>query len=93
MIRWTPPEAVSRLQEIEILHEALQSLPERCREVFTLRRIYGLSQREIAQRLGLSEKTVENHSVTALKKCTEFFRRREASSLRSASEKKVTPQS
>lgn len=69
------PESVARRQEIELLHEALQSLPERCRQVFTLRRIHGLSQKEIAARLGISEKTVENQSVLALARCVEFFRR------------------
>jgi len=53
-------------------------LPERCREVFTLRRIHGVSQKEIAARLGISEKTVENQSVLALRRCVEFFRERRA---------------
>ncbi|MBI4622840.1 MAG: hypothetical protein HY736_06390 [Verrucomicrobia bacterium] len=37
--------------------------------------IHGLSQKEIAARLGISEKTVENQSVLALARCVEFFRR------------------
>ncbi len=69
-------EAVARRQELELLQEALQSLPDRCREVFTLRRIHGLSQKEIAARLGIAEKTVENHSLLALRRCVEFFRER-----------------
>lgn len=72
------PEAVARHQELELLQEALQSLPDRCRQVFTLRRIHGWSQREIALRLGIAEKTVENHSVLALRRCVEFFRERNA---------------
>lgn len=71
-------EAVSRNQEIDLLHEALQSLPEKCREVFTLRRIHGVSQKDIAARLGISEKTVENQSVIAMRRCVEFFRERQA---------------
>ncbi len=67
-------EEVSRNQELDLLQQALQSLPEKCREVFTLRRIHGLSQKEIATRLGISEKTVENHSVIAMRRCVEFFR-------------------
>ncbi len=72
------PESVARQQELELLQEALQSLPERCREVFILRRIHGLAQKEIAARLGISEKTVENHSLLALRRCVEFFRERDA---------------
>lgn len=76
------PETVARRQEIDLLHQALQSLPERCRQVFVLRRIHGLPQREIAARLGISEKTVENQSVIALDKCAAFFARQDGSKAR-----------
>ena len=46
--------------------KALQTLPERCREVFVLKRT-GLSQREISEKLDISEKTVENQMTKALK--------------------------
>jgi RNA polymerase sigma-70 factor (ECF subfamily) len=69
------PEALARAEEIEILTQAIQSLPARCRQVFTMRRIYGLPQREVAARLGISEHTVEAQSTIALHKCVEFFRR------------------
>lgn len=45
-----------------------EHLPDRCREVFLLSRNEYLSNREIAQRLGISEKTVENQITTALKR-------------------------
>ncbi len=67
------PERVARHQELELLNQALQSLPDRCREVFTLRRLYGLSQKEIGAKLGISEKTVETQSFIAMKKCLHFF--------------------
>lgn len=50
----------------EAYQKALKSLPERCREVFLLKRT-GLSQREISERLDISEKTVENQMTKALK--------------------------
>lgn len=71
-------EAVAHQQELDLLHESIQSLPERCRQVFTLRRIYGLSQKETAARLGITEKTVENQCLIALQRCVEFFRERDA---------------
>ncbi|MBM3853562.1 MAG: RNA polymerase sigma factor [Verrucomicrobia bacterium] len=69
-------ETVARLEEYRVLIEAIQSLPQRCRQVMTLRRIYGLSQKEVAARLGISEHTVEAQSTIGLDKCAEFFRAR-----------------
>ena len=43
------------------LQLALDHLPPRCREAVVLKRIEGLSQREIAQRMGISEKVVGNY--------------------------------
>ena len=44
------------------------SLPEKAREVFRLSRYEQLSNKEIASRLGISEKTVENHMTVSLRK-------------------------
>ena len=43
------------------LQSALDSLPPRCREAVTMKRIEGLSSREIALRMGISEQSVANH--------------------------------
>ena len=69
------PETVSRSEDIALLIEAIQSLPERCRQIFTLRKIYGLSQKEIAARLGISEHTVEVQGAIGIRKCEEYFRK------------------
>ena len=50
------------------LWEAIDGLPSRCREIFLLSKRDGLTYREIAQRLGLSEKTVEHQVSKALKR-------------------------
>lgn len=73
------PSQVSRREDYTRLTEAIQSLPERCREVFVLRRLYGYSQKEIAARLGIAEKTVEIHAMVGMKKLTQYFRDLEAS--------------
>ena len=67
------PEMVSRNQELEILKKAIKSLPERCREIFTMRKIYGIPQKEIAATLGLSRNTVSAQLTIGLRKCTKFF--------------------
>jgi len=52
------PETVAHDQELQLLAQAIQALPERCRQVLTLRKIFGLSHKEISARLGISEHTV-----------------------------------
>ena len=68
-------ETVARNQELEILTEAIQSLPDRCRQIFTLRKVYGMSQREIAEQLNISEHTVSAQLTIGVHKCTEFMAR------------------
>jgi RNA polymerase sigma-70 factor (ECF subfamily) len=46
-------------QEIRLLMTAIGELPPRCREVVILRKIEGLSQREVARKMGITEDTVE----------------------------------
>ncbi len=69
------PETVDRHEKLERLTIAIQSLPERCREVMTLRKVYGLSQKDIAARLGISECTVSAQLTIGVRKCTESFAR------------------
>lgn len=51
----------------EKLSTALRELPEQCRTIFQLSRFEDLKYREIAQQLGIAEKTVENQMGKALK--------------------------
>jgi RNA polymerase sigma factor (sigma-70 family) len=66
------PETASRNQEFILLTDAIQSLPDRCRQIFTLRKIYGLSQKEIAARLGISENTVSAQLTIGFHKCARY---------------------
>jgi RNA polymerase sigma-70 factor (ECF subfamily) len=76
------PEAIARSEELEFLTQAMQSLPDRCRQIVTLRKIYGMPQKEIARELGLSENTVENQGSIGMRKLAEFFRRARAAAPR-----------
>lgn len=49
------------------LYKAIDNLPDQCKKVFQLSRFEGLRQQEIADRLGISIKTVKNHITHALK--------------------------
>ena len=55
-------------QLINFIKEITNQLPQRCREVFELSRYHQLSNKEIAVRMNISEKTVENQITIALKK-------------------------
>ncbi len=70
----SPPEAMVIKEELQHLIHAIQSLPDRCRQVMTLRKIYGLSQKEVAKKLGISVRTVEAQGIIGLRKCIAYFR-------------------
>lgn len=50
-----------------LLLEQMESLPEKCREVFYLSRYELLSNKKIAEQLNISQKTVEHQITKALK--------------------------
>jgi RNA polymerase sigma-70 factor (ECF subfamily) len=57
----SPERVCGGRQVLHRLADAFDRLPRRCRQVVWLRRVGDLSQREVAQRMGISEKTVEKH--------------------------------
>lgn len=61
-------ETLQEEQELKVeIYRAVEQLPAQCRKVFKMSRFEGLKYREIAADLKISEKTVENHIVHALK--------------------------
>ncbi len=69
-------EILTRVEKGKLLGQALAALPERCREILFFHKIKGLSQRAVAERFGLSEKTVANQVALGVNRCEEFFRAR-----------------
>ena len=70
------PSAYEQLgvrQELQLLSRAIARLPARCREVLILRKLYGLSQKEIAARLGITENTVEKHAANGVRLCAAYL--------------------
>ena len=49
----------------EAIQDAINKLPERCREIFVLSKVDGLSNKQIAEQLNISMKTVEAQMTTA----------------------------
>ena len=68
-----PDRRVSARQELDRLRVIVAALPVQCRRVFELRKFEGLSNRDVAQRMGLSDKTVENHLTRALARIGEVL--------------------
>lgn len=58
-----------------LMKEALEQLPPRCREVFVLSRVEKLTYQQIADRLNISAKTVENQIGKALKVLRNFVKK------------------
>jgi RNA polymerase sigma-70 factor (ECF subfamily) len=66
-------ESIEHAQEVDILHEAIGALPTRCRQVLTLCKLYGLSHREVAAQLGISEHTVNAQVAQGIMRCRDFL--------------------
>ncbi len=69
-------ESACRNQELNMLAEAIQSLPDRCRQIVTLRKLHGLSHREIATALGISENTVNAQIAVGVVRLREYLEER-----------------
>lgn len=63
----SPEREVAGQLALERLKALLEELPERCRRIIEMRKFDGLSQREIAAALGVTESIVENNISVGLK--------------------------
>ena len=63
----SPERVVDSRRELRKVRSLIEGLPERCREIFKLRRIHGLSQREVADLLNVSENVVEAQAARGLR--------------------------
>jgi RNA polymerase sigma factor (sigma-70 family) len=66
-------DVVDSRERIRLLARAVANLPPQCAKVFVLRKMKGMSQREIADRLNISVRTVENHVALGLSRCRAFM--------------------
>jgi RNA polymerase sigma-70 factor (ECF subfamily) len=70
----TPERRASAGEELARLAHAFDRLTDKCREVVWLRRVKDLPQKEVAEHLGLSEKTVEKHLRTGARLLAHYTR-------------------
>jgi RNA polymerase sigma-70 factor (ECF subfamily) len=67
----SPERRIGAHQELRVLARAFDQLPARCRETVWLRRVDRLPQKQVAARLGVTEKTVEKQLMKGMKLLTE----------------------
>lgn len=66
-------DSICHDQELQLLAEAINALPNRCRQVITLRKLHGLSHREIATKLGIAENTVNAQIALGVIRLRDFL--------------------
>jgi RNA polymerase sigma-70 factor (ECF subfamily) len=64
----SPFDIISTLELGVMIERSIGSLPEECRKIFVMSRTEGMSNKEIASALGISENTVKVQIYRALKK-------------------------
>jgi RNA polymerase sigma-70 factor (family 1) len=70
----TPIESeITESLQIQLIKLGINKLPPRCREIFTMQKMSGMTYQEIADELGISIKTVENQMVKALSFLRTFY--------------------
>lgn len=69
----TPDRHATAREELRRVQAGLERLPPRCREVIVLRKIEGLSQREVAARMGIGEDAVERQMVQGMRALVDFM--------------------
>jgi RNA polymerase sigma factor (sigma-70 family) len=69
----SPERRIDARQELKRLAHAFNLLPPKCREVVWMRRVDEISQKEVAQRLGISERTVESHVLNGMRYLADAF--------------------
>lgn len=60
-------------EEFALFCEAVRYLPAQCRRAFILKKVYGFSQKEIAEYMSISESTVEKHIANGIKRCSYYM--------------------
>ena len=66
-------ESVSIREEINLLVRGVETLPARCRQVMTLRMVYGFSQKEIAEELGIAPNTVKAQLAKGMRRMAAYL--------------------
>lgn len=66
-------DLVDSRQRLRVFCEAIATLPAQCQRVFIMKKVYGLSHKDISNRLGISVSTVEKHVANGLLRCGAYM--------------------
>lgn len=69
-------EDVHYKQMLQVFWEAMDSLPKAHQRAIFLRRIYGLSQKEVAKKMGVSQSSVEKYFAQGMRRCQDIMKAR-----------------
>lgn len=64
---------VEAQESLGLYCDAVAALPEKCRQVFLLRKVHGLAHKEIAERMSLSVSSVEKYLLRGVLECRAFM--------------------
>lgn len=78
----SPERIVAGRRALARVEALIAALPDRCRQIFQLRKIEGVSQREIATRLGVTETIVENEVTRGLRRILDAMGEEERAEMR-----------
>ncbi len=67
---------ITEKDDLQLLREAIKKLPKKCRNIFIMQRIKGMSYAEIAEDLGISTHTVSAQLSIGLNKCAHYINSR-----------------
>ena len=73
---WTLEDEIMAQQKLGFHCAAVASLPPKCRKVYLLRKVYGMSYKDIAATLKISDSTVEAHISKGYARCDEYVAKR-----------------
>lgn len=69
----TPEDAAEQRDFLDTVDKVIESMPDRTREAYSLRRVHDVPQREIAKRMGITEKAVEKLIARGIRRMSDWL--------------------
>jgi RNA polymerase sigma factor (sigma-70 family) len=76
LVEGSVEEEFAARQTLGLHCEAVATLPPHCRRVYMMRKVHGMSHKEIAGHLGIAVSTVEKHLIKGIAECDRYVRER-----------------